>query len=63
VTGVTAHTWLDNAPADLQLVAEIAERFPSRTCFHAQQAVELALKAALIAVATVIPAPTSAMSS
>jgi HEPN domain-containing protein len=45
----TADLWLTNADTDLQVSAEIAERFPSRACFHAQQAVELALKAALIA--------------
>ncbi len=48
---VAARTWLNNARADLALAAEIADRFPSRACFHAQQAAELALKAALIAVA------------
>jgi HEPN domain-containing protein len=45
----TADLWLTNADTDLQVCAEIADRFPSRACFHAQQAVELALKAALIA--------------
>lgn len=48
---VAARIWLENARVDLAVAAEIAERFPSRACFHAQQAAELALKAALIAVA------------
>lgn len=41
---VAARTWLQNARADLALAMEIAERYPSRACFHAQQAAELALK-------------------
>lgn len=48
---LTAGTWLDNAETDLALAKEIAQRYPSRACFHAQQAAEMSLKAALIAVA------------
>lgn len=46
-----ARTWLSSARTDLELAQEIAVRFPSRSCFHAQQSSELALKAALIALA------------
>ena len=48
---ITARLWLGNAETDLELVRDIAERYPSRACFHAQQAAEMALKAALIAFA------------
>lgn len=48
---VTAGTWLSNAQTDLALAKEIAERYPSRACFHAQQTAEMGLKAALIAIA------------
>ncbi len=48
---VAARTWLDNARTDFALALEVAERYPSRACFRAQQSAELALKAALIAVA------------
>ena len=48
---LAADIWLANADVDLQVAAELAERFPSRACFHAQQAAELVLKAALIALA------------
>ena len=46
---VTAETWLGNARIDLEVAAEISERYPSRACFHAQQGAEMALKALLIA--------------
>ena len=46
-----ARTWLQNARNDLDLTETIAERFPARACFHAQQSSELGLKAALVAVA------------
>jgi len=45
----TARIWLGNAETDLELAAEIVERFAARACFHAQQCSELALKGALIA--------------
>jgi len=44
-----AAVWLRNAAIDLALATEVVERFPSRACFHSQQAAELALKATLIA--------------
>lgn len=47
----TAETRLSSARTDLELAQEIAARFPSRSCFHAQQSAALALKAALIALA------------
>lgn len=43
--------WLANAATNLGLASEVAPRYPSLACFHAQQASELALKAALIALA------------
>lgn len=43
--------WLANAHANFDLASDAVSRFPSLSCFHAQQASELALKAALIAVA------------
>ena len=46
---VAAGVWLANADVDLQVATELTDRFPSRACFHAQQAAELVLKAALIA--------------
>jgi len=46
---VAASTWLGNAQVDLEVATEISGRYPSRACFHAQQAAELALKALLIA--------------
>jgi HEPN domain-containing protein len=46
---LAADIWLANAEIDLQVAAELVERFPSRACFHARQAAELVLKAALIA--------------
>jgi HEPN domain-containing protein len=46
---LAADVRLANADVDLQVAAELVERFPSRACFHAQQAAELVLKAALIA--------------
>ena len=46
---VAADVWLANADVDLQVATELADRFPSRACFPAQQAAELVLKAALIA--------------
>lgn len=46
----TARLWLGNASSDIALATDIATRFPARACFHAQQASEFALKAALIAV-------------
>jgi HEPN domain-containing protein len=45
----TASIWLGNAEDDLKLAAEISTRYPARACFHAQQASEMALNAALIA--------------
>ena len=44
-----ADVWVANADVDLQVATELSGRFPSRACFHAQQAAELVLKAALIA--------------
>ena len=41
--------WLAEAEVDLNLSERIAEEFPSRACFHAQQAGEKALKAILSA--------------
>ena len=43
--------WLSNAETDLELAQDITARYPSRACFHAQQSAEIALKAALIALA------------
>ncbi len=48
---VTARLWLSNAETDLALAVEIVDRYASRSAFHARQAAELALKAALIAIA------------
>ncbi len=47
---VVARLWLSNAETDLALAGEIAAKYASRACFHAQQSAEMALKAALIAV-------------
>lgn len=47
----TARIWLSNAEANFDLATDIVSRYPSLSCFHAQQTSELALKAALIAVA------------
>jgi HEPN domain-containing protein len=47
----TAQMWLASAHTDLELAQAIVVRFPTRACFHAQQSAELALKAALIALA------------
>ncbi len=47
----TARVWLDNAAMDLALAEKIAADFAPRACFHAQQCAEMALKAALIALA------------
>ncbi len=46
-----ARLWLANADTDLALAREIAERYASRACFHAQQSAEMALKGVLIALA------------
>ena len=46
-----AESWLATAEQDLAVATEIAERYPSTACFHAQQAGEKALKALLVAVA------------
>ena len=48
---VTARLCLSNAETDLALAIEITDRYASRSAFHAQQAVEMALKAVLIAIA------------
>jgi len=45
---VAASTWLRNAQVDLEVATE-SGRYPSRACFRAQQAAQLALKALLIA--------------
>lgn len=42
-----ASRWLAEADVDLSLAERVAEEFPSRACFHAQQAGEKALKAIL----------------
>ena len=49
--------WLDKARRDLCLAERLASdgSFPDAACFHAQQAVEKLLKAALIARAVPIP--------
>jgi len=47
----TARIWLGNAAMDLALAGKIATDFAPRACFHAQQCAEMALKAALIALA------------
>ncbi len=46
-----ARLWLSNAETDLELAREIAGRYASRACFHAQQSAEMALKGLLIALA------------
>lgn len=43
--------WLRAAEQDAQAAMDLAERMPNIACFHAQQAAEKALKAALTAVA------------
>ncbi len=47
----TARIWLSNAEENLNLASDVASRYPSLACSHAQQTSELALKAALIAIA------------
>ena len=44
-----AHTWRSNATHDLDLAKAIFGQFPSRACFHAQQAAQMSLKGALVA--------------
>ncbi len=46
-----ARLWLGNAATDLALATDISQRYPSRACFHAQQAAEMAMKGVLIALA------------
>ncbi len=46
-----ARLWLSNSNTDLDVAEDLALRFASRSCFHAQQASEMALKAALFALA------------
>lgn len=46
---VVARRWLRGALSDLALAAQIADEFPARAAFHAQQAAEMALKAVLVA--------------
>ncbi len=48
---MAARTWLGNALTDLELSRQIQTDFPARSCFHAQQCCEMALKATLIALA------------
>ena len=48
---VTARRWLRGAESDLAIAALIANDFPARAAFHAQQSAEMALKAVLVAVA------------
>jgi HEPN domain-containing protein len=42
-----ARVWLSNADGDLLAVTRLIDDLPHLACFHAQQAVEKALKAAL----------------
>ena len=44
-----AELWLSEARTDLAVARRIAEEFPARACFHAQQGAEKALKAILYA--------------
>ncbi len=44
-----AQTWLRNAAEDLTVARKLLADHPARATFHAQQAAEMALKAALIA--------------
>ena len=46
---VVARRWLRGATSDLALANRIANEFPARTAFHAQQSAEMALKAVLVA--------------
>ena len=39
--------WRASALADRDLAADIVERFPNLACYHAQQAIEKSLKAAI----------------
>lgn len=48
---LAARMWLANAETDLALAKDISANYASRACFHAQQSAEMALKAALIALA------------
>jgi HEPN domain-containing protein len=45
-----ARTWIDVANTDLDAARMLLTNIPSASCFHAQQAAEKALKAALTAV-------------
>ncbi|GAC1529139.1 MAG: hypothetical protein NVS2B8_16660 [Vulcanimicrobiaceae bacterium] len=46
-----ARLWLSNAATDVDVADSLRQRFAARSCFHAQQASEMALEAALIALA------------
>ena len=48
---VMARLWLYNAETDPAIVDEIAERYAARSGFNTRQAVEISLKAVLIAIA------------
>ena len=50
MTITAARLWLSNARTDVDVAESIRAGFAARSCFHAQQASEMALNAALIAV-------------